>query len=32
LRQTRGNIFSQIFSAELQDEASVKDFRDAVLQ
>ncbi|HBV99820.1 MAG TPA: hypothetical protein DEF03_01355, partial [Bacteroidetes bacterium] len=32
LRQTRGNIFSQILSDELQNEASVKDFRDAVLQ
>ncbi|MDA0907426.1 MAG: peptidylprolyl isomerase [Bacteroidetes bacterium] len=32
LRQTRGNIFSQILSVELQNEASVKDFRDAVLQ
>lgn len=32
LRQTRGNIFGQILSAELQNEASVKDFRDAVLQ
>jgi peptidyl-prolyl cis-trans isomerase D len=32
LRQTRGNVFSQILSEELQDEASVKDYRDAVLR